>query len=136
MTNQRRMEIWLYLWGEVEQAGGAAVCTGDASPGSRRGGFSIPNSLLIHAQVDRELDKLGPFAKAIARRFFVDGWEWEECMGEDVMIDSFGKRHVSAVPTGKFFRKMTHKLGRGQLCAVNDIVTMLAEIVFKDEAAA
>lgn len=117
------VEDWMYIWGEIEQVrrkdgdlAAVNLCGGPA--GSRRGGFSLQNSLLIHADVDRCLNRFGPYAKEMVGLHYVDDWEWSEEMESTIWKDGT----TTSRPTGRFVRQHEHKVKHHLRRTIGDIV--------------
>lgn len=109
---KQHIRVWLFIWGEVEQqrllcGDLAAVLTGMASKGAKRGGHSLQNSLLIHADLDGRIRAMGAVALNLFTKVYVNGWEWEEAYREgEGYTDQFGKVHKgTSRPTGRYYRR-------------------------------
>ena len=113
----------MYIWGEVEQVRRrdgdlAAVNLGGGQAGCRRGGYSLQNSLLIHADVDRCLNRFGPYAKEMVGLHYVDDWEWAEEQETTTWKDGTQTSQAS----GRYVRRHENKVKHHLRRTIGDIV--------------
>lgn len=100
------VETWLFVWGEVEQqrilcGDLASVQISTDAAGKSRGGYSLPDSLLIHSAIDGALRSLGKWAYDMVAKAYVHGWSWEEA----TKVEEWADGTKTLIRLGSYYRK-------------------------------